>query len=222
MLPEEPWLVKCPHCHALIWIDEQKKLFEWPVELFGAQPIFMDPLVREMQMLCMDGFRFMASQEKDEEKLDEEKWLNAILRVAKKLRDRKRHEKIWQEAGTIDHPSREDYFGLLGAMQENPEKEIYIRIRAWWSANDARREDESEIPLTQEEQSNLKALVQLLGDRKQDNRIMKAEALRELGEFDKAKTFLEGKYKKDLQYAAEFITELVRRGDTRVREVKYV
>ncbi len=28
MLPDQPWLVKCPHCQALIWIDEQEKVGE--------------------------------------------------------------------------------------------------------------------------------------------------------------------------------------------------
>ncbi len=28
MLPDHPWLVKCPHCNALLWIDEQEKLGE--------------------------------------------------------------------------------------------------------------------------------------------------------------------------------------------------
>lgn len=26
MLPDQPWLVKCPHCKSLIWIDEQKEI----------------------------------------------------------------------------------------------------------------------------------------------------------------------------------------------------
>ena len=28
MLPDHPWLVKCPHCNALLWIDEQETLGE--------------------------------------------------------------------------------------------------------------------------------------------------------------------------------------------------
>jgi hypothetical protein len=28
MLPDQPWLVKCPHCQASIWIDEQDKAGE--------------------------------------------------------------------------------------------------------------------------------------------------------------------------------------------------
>ena len=28
MLPDLPWLVKCPHCQSLIWIDEQEEIGE--------------------------------------------------------------------------------------------------------------------------------------------------------------------------------------------------
>ncbi|WP_424945658.1 hypothetical protein [Candidatus Spongiihabitans sp.] len=28
MLPDQPWLVKCPHCQALVWADEQEKIGE--------------------------------------------------------------------------------------------------------------------------------------------------------------------------------------------------
>ena len=28
MLPDQPWLVKCPHCSTLLWIDEQKQVGE--------------------------------------------------------------------------------------------------------------------------------------------------------------------------------------------------
>jgi len=26
MLPEQPWLVMCPHCHVPLWIDELEEL----------------------------------------------------------------------------------------------------------------------------------------------------------------------------------------------------
>ena len=26
MFPDQPWLVMCPHCHSLLWIDELKGL----------------------------------------------------------------------------------------------------------------------------------------------------------------------------------------------------
>ena len=33
MLPDRPWLIMCPHCHAPLWLDELTKLGE--VEAFG-------------------------------------------------------------------------------------------------------------------------------------------------------------------------------------------
>ena len=38
MLPDQPWLVICPHCQALIWIDEQVELGE--VEPFSDSGIY--------------------------------------------------------------------------------------------------------------------------------------------------------------------------------------
>ncbi len=38
MLPDQPWLVICPHCQALIWIDEQAELGE--VEPFSDSGIY--------------------------------------------------------------------------------------------------------------------------------------------------------------------------------------
>jgi len=53
MLPEEPWLVKCPHCDGVVWIDELDEVAEiepfdvndeyenaWPYE----EPTFQDYL----------------------------------------------------------------------------------------------------------------------------------------------------------------------------------
>jgi hypothetical protein len=36
MLPETPWLVGCPHCHHLLWIDEAEVVGE--VDAFESQP----------------------------------------------------------------------------------------------------------------------------------------------------------------------------------------
>jgi hypothetical protein len=44
MLPDEPWLVKCPHCGALLWIDEQEEVgnFSWGcVFLLSLVPLFL-------------------------------------------------------------------------------------------------------------------------------------------------------------------------------------
>ncbi len=40
MLPDQPWLVKCPHCQALIWIDELEEVGEF--EPFSDSDAFND------------------------------------------------------------------------------------------------------------------------------------------------------------------------------------
>ena len=40
MLPDEPWLVKCPHCLALLWIDELEIVRE--IESFEEVEMLMD------------------------------------------------------------------------------------------------------------------------------------------------------------------------------------
>ncbi len=40
MLPDQPWLVKCPYCQALIWIDELENLGE--IEAFSDSETYKD------------------------------------------------------------------------------------------------------------------------------------------------------------------------------------
>ena len=35
MLPDQPWLIRCPHCATLIWIDEQEQVGE--IEPWGEK-----------------------------------------------------------------------------------------------------------------------------------------------------------------------------------------
>jgi hypothetical protein len=74
---------------------------------------------------------------------------------------------------------------LRQAIWTNDAQEKYVRIRAWWSFNDAYRgqvDDQSSLPTEQEE--NLLSLLKLLRANHWDDRITKAEIFRELGQFD--------------------------------------
>ena len=59
MLPEEPWLVKCPHCGACIWLDELQCLAV--CERFGEpEPGFSDALCHS-KVLQADYLDFAAT-----------------------------------------------------------------------------------------------------------------------------------------------------------------
>ena len=65
-----------------------------------------------------------------------------------------------------------------------------VRLLAWQTGNDSRREDTS-IPITEEEIVNLYALIKLLDIEDEKQRLFAGEAYRELGEFDETYILLQ-------------------------------
>ena len=126
MRPDYPWLVKCPKCGTLFWIDESKKLGE--------------------------------------------RWYP---------------EKTWPDAIDPSKPTEADLLSLLGAEKLPKEKELYVRRRSWWAANDAIRwNEEATSSLLPAQEANLQVLANLMDERKPDERLTKAEIFRELKKFD--------------------------------------
>jgi len=74
-----------------------------------------------------------------------------------------------------------------GAPRSKPQ-EIYLRLRLWWSANDAVRHGKSATPSCPEDvfRGNLDALLPHFEGPDPSETILRAEVLRELGRFDDA------------------------------------
>jgi hypothetical protein len=134
MLPERPWLVKCPKCNSIFWIDDAKKL-----GIYGTY------------------YRW-----------NREKRQVQILELAS--------------------PNESDYLHALQKQMLPKKKELYIRKRAWWLANERMRTDTSatnaRVVFSQAQVDNLKRLATLLEERIPAERIIKAEIFRELGQFE--------------------------------------
>ena len=132
----------------------------------------------------------------------------------------------WAAAQEVQEPAEEEYYQILekglavaGLQERN------LRVFASWRRNDAFRD----APEAQAGgittavgtcRQNLEALASLLDEVNEDDRLMRAEVLRELGEFESAKDVL------SRVTSAEF-TAIVRRlrllcdsGDTCVRELR--
>lgn len=165
MLPDQPWLVMCPHCHTPLWIDELEELGE--IEPWG-----------------------------------------------------KRDERF-KDAITYELPSVDDYFAILEKGIETPEKERYVRLRAWWAGNDARRNTEIEIQISACEISNLTGFAQMLDESDANDLVMKAEVMRELGRFDDARTLLARSVDSNSSQAVAIIESLVDQGDPYVRQMHF-
>ncbi len=116
-------------------------------------------------------------------------------------------------------PTVQDYAGFLKAGMNDKRKERYVRLRAWWAGNDQRREASREMPLDSFEIENLRAFITLLDEANDDDRLTKAEALRELGEFAAAEKLLAAKFAEQMKGAVSFIRDLNQKRITAVQEM---
>ena len=168
MLPDQPLLVRCPHCSSLVWIGEQEKLGEHSPSLFDDA----------------ERFRFP----------------NAL------------------PAST---PNLDEYLAVLQGGVDDLDKERYLRLCAWWAGNDCRRDEDTSAQLDSLEAANLRALITLLDESDQIDRLIKAEALRELGEFTDAGNLLSMDFDNSLVRVVDFIRKLNEMKVAKVTEVKF-
>ena len=165
MLPDRPWLVKCPKCDTLFWIDEAKQLGE------------------------------------------QRRWAK---------------DKNWPNAIQPGHPTEAEFLSLLGSAELPEKKELYLRRRAWWAANDAARtNDTGTASWSPAQRANLQALANLLDERDSDQRITKAEVLRELKRFDDCIRLLTQPFDTERQAeVAAFIKGMAELKSWTVKEIK--
>jgi hypothetical protein len=156
MLPDHPWLVRCPLCSHLFWVDESVEVDT--------------------------GF-------------DAAKGKQQVLK-----------------------PSEKEVLNFLEGPELSKDKEIYLRMHAWWAANDVWRWLPNPKPAFSKEQvKNLEALSALLDESLPDHRILKAEIARELGMFDECLLLLSYQFEDGYEFATDFMKKLA---EDKVRSVK--
>lgn len=163
MLPERHALIKCPHCQALLWIDEQGILDEVDWGDQNAYPEARDSLV----------------------------------------------------------PTFADYLALLESGDYPPEQERYLRFHAWWAGNQPRRKSATPSPLSLSEIENLRHLAALADEADEEDRIMKAEILRELGQFDQAVALLRQPVSPDHAEATAAIRSYAEQANPFVKKIPF-
>ncbi len=134
-------------------------------------------------------------------------------------------------------PSEDDYYALLGQGDLTSERERYIRMHAWWIGNDRRldpatvdaygrpiwgqqpdaRSGALQTPLSERQRENLVALAAMLDETNAPFLLLKAEAIRELGNFEEAVALLAKSTDPSLADDAAFIQQLAETRDPSVR-----
>jgi hypothetical protein len=156
MLPDHPWLVKCPFCRNLFWLDEAVEVDT--------------------------GFDAAKGNQK------------------------------------VLAPSEKEMLAYLAGNTLPKDKEVYLRLHAWWAANDVWRWVPNATPVFSGVQTqNLDALASLLDESEPGQRILKAEIAREHGDFDQCLRLLAYNFDEGYERAVGFIRRLA---SERVRNVK--
>lgn len=139
--------------------------------------------------------------------------------------------KAWVEAPVVQHLSGEALLQAIAqGLGDTPERLAYLRLRAWWAANRGRHAAEvpgepvtvSDFPAGSADRANLEALAGALDEQVPHQRLLKAEALRELARFEEAERLLNSTSLDDPQLRA-FVTTIRQRTavrDARVAPVK--
>jgi hypothetical protein len=125
----------------------------------------------------------------------------------------------FEDARPAKTPTLRDYVGFLKAGISDKEKERYVRLRAWWAGNDGRRKSNKTKPLTSFESNNLRAFATLLPEADDNDRLMKAEALRELGQFEEAEKLLAAEFESEFAKVVSTIRELNEKRNAGVAEI---
>ena len=116
-------------------------------------------------------------------------------------------------------PTLSDYISCLATDMLNDEKERYIRIHIWWAGNDTRRETDEVSPLSSGETENLRMLIPFLDEASDNDRLMKAEAYRELGDFTVAEKLLTHSFTDNFSWAVATIRKLTEKQIKTVKEI---
>jgi hypothetical protein len=101
MMPDQPWLVKCPSCKNLFWVDAAKQLAELD-PLTKAEKAFSDALVYE-NLTETDYLKFLQKS-----KISEQKEAYVRIRAWWCMNDSVRYEKLTDRSKVDFSKDQED------------------------------------------------------------------------------------------------------------------
>lgn len=123
---------------------------------------------------------------------------------------------------------------MLRALQlgvaNTPSRMRYLRIHLWWAGNDLYRntervflnrtiDDDNQAPYIHDLAVNMDVLSTLLSDTVPEERLMKAELMREMGKLDQVPPLLAFRFANQLLHAANRIGALASDGVTQVEKL---
>jgi hypothetical protein len=115
-------------------------------------------------------------------------------------------------------PTGQELLDYLAGATLPKKKKVYLRLRAWWAANDGWRwVPNSKSAFSSDQVRNLDALSALMDEVEPGERILKAEIARELGRFDDCLLLLSYQFGEHYDMGVNFIKSLAQEGVQGVR-----
>ena len=147
-----------------------------------------------------------------------------IATVYLRVKGERNIDPAWRKAPLAEEPSETEYYAAMeDGLAEDRVQERNLRVLAWWRGNDAVRNRDPaprETPaISQAGRTNLERLADLLDDDDDSDRLMKAEVLRELGQFEAAGKILDGITSDNVTRILRRIRSLCDDRDACVREI---
>jgi hypothetical protein len=217
MLPGPDQIIACPHCQGLA-----KYMTLMSGNTFGAS-VWTDgkqiaPMLPRSPAVvrCRHCKRFY--------------WLASAEEVGTLVRwggDGSHVDPTWTSVEEVEEPSEEEYYAAIeGNLASDRRQERFLRIFAWWRGNDPLRERLSTgvASVTTRPNAwrrNLEALAELLNEDDENDLVMKAEVLRELGEFGAAIDVLSRVGSPEYRDVVRQIRSLCDREDSDVKQLRF-
>ena len=215
MLPGPNQIVACPHCEALAQYETLTSGNTFGVRVWtdGKQvaPMLPQPPAVAKCRHCEECYWLADAREVGTLEL----WGNAS----------NQSDPTWRAAPKVEEPSETDFYAALNkGLATDDQQELELRILAWWRRNDVCRDDvrgARQTTLTEEGRRNLDELVRLLDEGDESDLIMKAEALRELGEFKAAGEILDRVTSEEYAAVVRQLRQLCDDRDPCVKELQF-
>ena len=142
-------------------------------------------------------------------------WTDACDQVAERAIWEK--DQLYADVPFAEEPMLDDYIRALETgLAAAQEKERYVRVRYWWKSNDPVRQGGDIGGSEDAFRRNLSRLHALLDTSDPNQRLMAAEAARELQNFADSKSLLEYNFPENYSRAVTLIKRLVNEENSQV------
>lgn len=208
MLPEPPLITRCAHCQAFFWTQDARKI--------GEIPNSLSHLLAEQEPSAVPEEWRQAPRIR---RLSAQEYLEALAAGAARTPKREADLRVrawWRYNDAFRDFHRGD---RRGGSLPPPDSLVPSHIASFLRRLRPATPPPQPWSLSPEAADNLARLIEMLDPSDDRQRLKKAEALRELGRFDRAESLLLRDYSVKVQPLVRFILDLTRE---RIRELREV